>query len=191
MTPAQLRCLQRSFAQVESQADHFGSIFYERLFVLDPELRKLFRNDIKAQQSKFMKVVAEMVQLHLRALISLPVTAQASAEALLPGAFWSGKLHAAYGVRAEHFDTMQKALMWAFEQTLGNAFTPEVKEAWEHAYDMLARGLIHGMETWEREEQEAETEAEPTVRVNGDAEEDEEASAFIKNLDDRMKRTLG
>src|SRR5690242_12183759 len=108
MIPAQLRLLQRSFSKIEPVAEQFGTIFYERLFAIAPEMRPLFRTDIKAQQSKFMKVIAEVVQLHLRAMISLPATAQVSGEVMIPGAFWSGKLHAAYGVRMEDFDSMKQ-----------------------------------------------------------------------------------
>ena len=71
MTPAQLRLLQRSYAKIEPMADQFGAIFYARLFTIAPEIRPLFRTDLKAQQSKFMKVIKEVVQLYLRAIVSL------------------------------------------------------------------------------------------------------------------------
>jgi len=151
MTPAQLRIVQRTFAIIEKTAEQFSAQFYERLFQLDPEIRSLFRNDIKAQHSKFMKVIAEVIQLHLRALMSLPVTASERGQALIPGAYWSGKLHYAYGVKAEHFTTMKEALFWTMEKTLGPEFTPEAHDAWNTAYDIISRAMQSGMSELEED----------------------------------------
>ncbi|MGB0087349.1 MAG: globin domain-containing protein [Rhodomicrobiaceae bacterium] len=154
MTPAQLRVLQRSFAKIEPIADQFGTVFYNRLFTIAPEIKPMFRTDLKAQQAKFMKVITEVVQLHLRSVVSLPVTAQASASAVLPGAFWSGKLHAAYGVRMEDYATMKSALVWALEKTLGAECTDEVKDAWSTAYDIVVGAMEPGMTSPEDDENE-------------------------------------
>jgi hemoglobin-like flavoprotein len=156
MTPAQLRVLQRSFARIEPIADQFGAVFYERLFTVAPEIKPLFRTDIKAQQAKFMKVIKEVVQLHLRSMVALPVTSQASSSAVLPGAFWSGKLHAAYGVRMEDYAVMKSALVWALEKTLGAECSPEIKDAWGCAYDIVVGSMREGMESPEDDESEPE-----------------------------------
>ncbi len=182
MTPAQLRLLQRSFAKIGPVADEFGTVFYERLFAIAPEMKPLFRTDIKAQQSKFMKVIGEVVQLQLRALISLPVTAQVSSEAMLPGAYWSGKLHAAYGVRIEDFESMKQALLWALEQILKDDLTPEVQEAWIAAYDIVARAMQAGMESPEEEEHEPEVDIRSRLQA---ADEEDGASPFLKILGER------
>jgi hemoglobin-like flavoprotein len=141
MTPAQIRIVQRNFARLQPAAAQFSALFYARLFVIAPETRSLFRTDLKAQHSKFMKVIAEVVQLHLRALISLPVTAKASGEAAIPGAYWAGKMHEAYGVKAEHYETMKEALIWALKQSLQDDFTEEARLAWSEAYDILAESM--------------------------------------------------
>lgn len=182
MTPAQLRILQRSFARIEPIADRFGTIFYERLFTIAPEMRPLFRTDIKAQQSKFMKVIGEVVQLHLRAMISLPVTAQTNGEATLPGAYWSGKLHAAYGVRMEDFESMKLALLWALEEVLGDELTPDVQSAWVAAYDVVARAMQSGMESAEEEEIEPETGMQTRLQATDD---EEATTAFLRMLGER------
>jgi nitric oxide dioxygenase len=158
MTPAQLRLLQRSFAKIEPIADQFGTIFYERLFTIAPEIKPLFRSDLKAQQAKFMKVIAEVVQLHLRSIISLPVTTQAANSAVLPGAFWSGKLHAAYGVRMEDYAIMKSALTWALEKTLGDECNEDIKAAWGTAYDIVVGAMQEGMLSPEDDETEPENE---------------------------------
>jgi hemoglobin-like flavoprotein len=178
MTPAQLRVLQHSFAGIEPHAEQFGATFCDRLFAIAPEMRALFRTDIKAQQSKFMTVIGEVVQLHLRAMISLPVTAQTSGEAMLPGAYWSGKLHAAYGVRMEDFDKMKEAFLWALQHTLKDDLNGEILETWALAYDVVVRAMQSGMESSKDEDQ---PETNMQLRLNAAGNVDEEV-AFLKGL---------
>jgi nitric oxide dioxygenase len=49
-----------------------------------------------------------------------------------------GRRHAGYGVRDEHYTAGGHALLWTLEQGLGDAFTPEVRDAWSAAYGWLA-----------------------------------------------------
>jgi hemoglobin-like flavoprotein len=123
-----------------------------------------------------------VVQLHLRAMISLPVTAQSDNEAMLPGAYWSGKLHAAYGVRMEDFESMKQALVWALEQVLGDELTPDVRGAWSVAYDVVARAMQSGMEGAEEEEIEPETGMQTRLQA---AEDEEATTAFLRMLGER------
>jgi len=178
MTPAQLRVLQRSFAKVEPVADDFGRLFYDRLFTIAPEIRPLFRTDLKAQQDKFMKVIKEVVHLHLRSMVALPVTAQASNSAVLPGAFWSGKLHAAYGVRMEDYETMKTALLWALEKTLGDECTDDVKDAWSAAYDVVVGAMQEGMLSPEDDDAEPENQMQTRLKATDD---EDDVSALFKS----------
>ena len=182
MTPAQLRLLQRSFGKIEPFAEQFGAMFYDRLFIIAPDIKPMFRTDLKAQQSKFMKVIGEVVQLHLRAMISLPVTAQASGEVTLPGAFWSGKLHAAYGVRMEDFERMKEALIWALEQALGPDMSPEVRDAWHTAYDIVVRSMQTGMTSDEDDEREPDNNLQQRLNT---ADVEQGADTFLNMLGKR------
>jgi hemoglobin-like flavoprotein len=49
-----------------------------------------------------------------------------------------GRRRVGYGVRDEHYTTVGLALLWTLEQGLGDAFTPEVRDAWSTAYGWLA-----------------------------------------------------
>lgn len=166
MTPAQLRILSRTFKKIEPQSDEFGIIFYERLFEIAPELRPMFGTDIKLQQTKFMKVIKEVVHLHLRSLVSLPVMSKATGSAVIPGAFWSGKLHAAFGVKLKDYETMKEALLWAVEQILGNECTHEVSMAWADAYDVVAGAMREGMLS--PEDEDTEPENDMRLRLNAE-----------------------
>jgi nitric oxide dioxygenase len=58
-----------------------------------------------------------------------------------------GARHARYGVRPGHFDVAAEALLWTLEQGLGEAFTPEVREAWTAAWKVMAAAMTAGMLT--------------------------------------------
>jgi hemoglobin-like flavoprotein len=49
-----------------------------------------------------------------------------------------GIRHAGYGVQDQHYETVGAALLWTLGQGLGEAFTPQVEEAWASAYTLLA-----------------------------------------------------
>lgn len=156
MTPAQLRVLKQTYRRIQPYSDQFGLVFYERLFATAPDLKTMFGTDIKTQQAKFMKVIKEFVELNMRSAISLPVTANNTEGAIIPGAYWAGKLHMAYGVRLEDYDKMKSALLWALEKVLGNEYTPEVRDTWSQAYDLIAGSMREGMLSSEDDETEPE-----------------------------------
>ena len=145
MTPAQIRLVHTSFARVAPIAKQVGEKFYNRLFALAPETRKLFKDDMSYQHEKFMSVVAELVNLHLRSMISLPVTQLENSEAAMPTIRKLGKDHAQWGVIPAHFGLMRKSLMATFEEVLGDEFTTELREAWAEAFDVMAKVMQNGL----------------------------------------------
>ncbi len=66
------------------------------------------------------------------------------AKTLAPVVRQLGARHASYGVRTEHYATVGAALLWTLEQGLGAKFTPEVREAWAAAYDLLSEVMQLG-----------------------------------------------
>src|SRR5215510_8566345 len=60
----------------------------------------------------------------------------------------AGRQHAQFGAKPPHFVAFGDALLWGLERQLGDAFTPELKEAWSTLYDvvqseMMRAGRIH------------------------------------------------
>lgn len=129
MTPRQITLVQETFDAVQPIAVEAATMFYDRLFALDPSLRRLFRGDIQEQGRKLMQAIALVVQ-GLRA-----------PDAILPAVTALGARHRGYGVEPEHYPTVGAALLWTLEQGLGAAFTPQVKDAWAAAYAMLAEAM--------------------------------------------------
>ncbi len=126
MTPEQIALVQTSFERVAPNAEAVAALFYDRLFVLDPEARSLFKGDMRVQGGKLMAMLAVVV----RGLTRL--------EQIVPAIEALGRRHAAYGVQERHYATVGSALLWTLEQGLGEGFTPEVKQAWTAVYELLA-----------------------------------------------------
>jgi hemoglobin-like flavoprotein len=131
MTPRQISLIQSSWSAVEPIADTAAILFYDRLFELDPALRRLFRRTDMAQQRKILMQTLTVV---VRSLDRL--------ETIVPAVQALGRRHAGYGVREQHYDTVGAALIWTLEQGLGDAFDDETAEAWATAYTTLASVMI-------------------------------------------------
>jgi len=126
MTPDQKTLVQESFKSVAPIADTAAKLFYQKLFVLDPELKSLFKGDMEEQGKKLMKMIATAVN----ALDRL--------DDIVPAVQDLGVRHVAYGVKDKDYDTVGEALLWTLEQGLGDLYTPEVQEAWTVVYGVLS-----------------------------------------------------
>lgn len=126
MDGRQIRLVQESFAKVQPIAAQAAQMFYQRLFELDPQLRKLFKGDMQEQGTKLMSMIAAAVNglNHIDKLV--PVL-----KAL-------GQRHGGYGVKAADYDVVAQALLWTLQQGLQDAFTSEVRAAWTAFYSVAA-----------------------------------------------------
>jgi hemoglobin-like flavoprotein len=131
MTPRQISLIQSSWTSVEPIADAAAILFYDRLFELDPALRRLFRRTDMAPQRKILMQTLTVV---VRSLDRL--------DTIVPAIQALGRRHAGYGVREQHYDTVGAALLWTLEQGLGDAFDDESADAWATAYTTLASVMI-------------------------------------------------
>ncbi len=132
MNSHQIETVQHTFAQAAPMADEIATRFYQRLFELDPSLRRLFHGDMKQQGDKLMTVLAFAV-----AGLSKPETILGPVRRL-------GERHVQYGVQPHHYATVGEALLWTLAQLFGPAFTPEVEAAWAGAYGLLAGVMQEG-----------------------------------------------
>lgn len=126
----QKRLVAESLVLVRARVLPASSQFYDNLFVLAPELRKLFRSDLAGQGMRFMTtltVIAELLDDEAELARELDGLAQA---------------HRGIGVRAEHFAAIGAALLVTLGETLGDAFTCEVQEAWRATYEAFAARMI-------------------------------------------------
>jgi len=141
MTPRQVELIRTSWTAVEPIADVAATLFYDHLFEADPAIRRMFRStDMAAQKKNLIQTLTVVV----RSLDRL--------EQIVPAVQALGRRHGGYGVRPAHYDMVGAALLWTLEQGLGEAFTPELGEAWAEAYSILATVMIEAAEAAELEE---------------------------------------
>ena len=133
MTPKQIEIVQSTFMKVAPIAEIAADLFYARLFELDPQLKPMFKGDMKRQGTMLMS------------MLSTAVRGLSSPDALVPVVKGLGRRHVAYGVKDAHFATVGEALIDTLAKGLGPDFTPEAREAWLAAYTLLSTVMKAGM----------------------------------------------
>jgi nitric oxide dioxygenase len=91
MNASDVALVQDSFKKVAPISDVAAELFYGRLFEVAPQVKPMFRGDMKEQGRKLM------------ATLGVVVTGLTRLETVLPAASALAKQHVAYGVKAEHF----------------------------------------------------------------------------------------
>ena len=134
MNTQQIELVQASFEMVRPIADQAAETFYQRLFEIAPGYRSLFRNNMNKQGAMLMST------------LGLAVGSLNNLEAILPAVRSLGQRHAGYGVTAEHYQPVAEAFLWTLDHYLGEAFTPELQQAWVEAYTILAGAMIEASE---------------------------------------------
>lgn len=127
---AQKRLVRGSLGLVRARLLPASSQFYDNLFVLAPELRRLFRSDLAGQGMRFMTTLTTIAEL-----LDDPAELAKEVDGL-------AQAHRGIGVRAEHFAPMGAALLVTLGETLGPEFTCEMQAAWRAAYDDFAAQMI-------------------------------------------------
>jgi hemoglobin-like flavoprotein len=130
MTPDQVNLVQQSFAKVAPISDQAAVLFYDRLFEVAPTVKAMFPADLREQRKKLM------------ATLAVVVNGLGRLESVLPAASALAKRHVSYGAKPEHYPVVGGALLWTLEKGLGDAWTPEVADAWKTAYGTLSGFMI-------------------------------------------------
>ncbi len=128
----QVDIVQRTWRNVLPVGDTFAELLYGKLFALDAALAAHFKGDMKEQGR------------NLTAMLSVAVGSLHRPEKIVYAVRQLGRRHAMYGIRAEHFATMEVALLFALEHALIDVFGVEVKEAWRAAYAFFTGAMLDG-----------------------------------------------
>jgi nitric oxide dioxygenase len=133
MDAKQITLVQQSFEKVVPIAGTAATLFYDRLFETAPEVKPLFKGDMDQQKLALMQTLGIVVKG-----LSQP-------ETILPAVKSLAERHKDYGVHPEHFQSVGASLLWTLEKGLGDAYTPEVNDAWVAAYTLLSGVMIETM----------------------------------------------
>lgn len=118
LTTEQKRLILNSFFRLEPALDLVAQLFFLKLFRLDPGLRKKFDGPVEMQARKF-SAGAKL------AMISL-----GHEDGLAPTLKLLGTRHRQMGIRARHYRTMSRALVWTLERSLDKSFDRDTRDAW-------------------------------------------------------------
>ncbi len=133
MNATQIQLVQNSFAQLIPSGEasfetFFGEIFYQRLFDLQPHFKQMFQGDMVKQSQKLLDMLRSIVQNLERPDVQ-------GIEEL------GAKHKTEYKVKNTDYNAVGEALIWTLEATMGEDFTPELREAWIAAYRLLAQTM--------------------------------------------------
>jgi hemoglobin-like flavoprotein len=127
MTPKQKSLIRETWKQVVPIAEIAASLFYKRLFELDPDIRALFEHtDMDAQHARLISS------------LSAVVGALDEVETIVPLLSELGQRHAGYGVEDRHYETVGDALIWTLRQGLGERWSLAAENAWAAAYTLVS-----------------------------------------------------
>jgi hemoglobin-like flavoprotein len=129
MTGEQINLVKKSFEKIEPISEQAAALFYAKLFDLNPNLRPLFKGNMKEQGRKLMQVIGYAVESLERI------------DEIIPQVRALGARHAGYGVEERDYETVGTALLWTLEKALSREFTAETKEAWAAVYGLLAQTM--------------------------------------------------
>jgi hemoglobin-like flavoprotein len=130
LTSRQIELVENSWDYALINANDTGSIFYRKLFSLNPGLRHLFKGDLTSQAQKFV------------AMITFSVHKLHNMEDILEDVRALGARHKGYAIDTAHYDTVGVALLWTMEKALGKAWNDEVRDAWLEVYNALAKTMM-------------------------------------------------
>ena len=122
--------VRETWRRIEPIGEQAAVLFYDRLFQIDPTLRRLFKNsDMPQQHRKLIQALSAVV----RALDHL--------DSICPMLEALGRRHLGYGVTAAHYESVGAALLGTLEKAMDEAWTGEVETAWSTAYGLVADAM--------------------------------------------------
>ncbi len=134
LTSHQIKLVESSWDYILINSKEAGTIFYEKLFSIAPELRELFKGDINSQSQKLIS------------LITFAVHKLNNFNEIVSDVIALGIRHKGYKVKPEHFPIVGEALLWTLGKGLGDRWNEETKLAWATTYNTLAKTMIEAIQ---------------------------------------------
>jgi len=146
MTSVDLIATAHQIGQIRESFDAMGlarrkvaEAFYRRFFELVPGVRSMFPEDMERLHIKLMDTIAALV-----GAIDNPPVFHSIIQHV-------GRQHARFGVTPPQLTAFGDALLGTWEQQLGPAFTPELREAWAVLYEAVRRDMLDAMAATDRQ----------------------------------------
>ncbi|MEE3719709.1 globin family protein [Tumidithrix elongata RA019] len=130
-----IEILESSFQLVQDSKQDFPTAFYTNLLGDYPEVKPLFAKTKMNEQGDHLFDSLQFVVVNLR-----------NAELLQTTLKGLGTRHVKYGVLPKHYPLVGNSLLKTLASLAGDAWTPEVKQAWVDAYGAIAAVMLEGAE---------------------------------------------
>ena len=134
MDADQIALVRASLPEVFAPGASAGLVFYDRLFVLAPTLRAIFPEELDDQATRLATAITRAV-----GLLDDP-------KALRDAMAGLGISHMKYGLGPEAYDLVGAALLHTVRTRLGEAYTPDMQDAWSAAFAEIAAEMQIGQE---------------------------------------------
>jgi hemoglobin-like flavoprotein len=133
MTPEQISSIRKSFQLMEGKEEVVTLLFYNRLFLKNPNMREMFPGDIKQQAQK----LAEVLKLIYSSLEHL--------DSLRPSLRDLGSRHLReHGVLGKHYVAFCQTLIDTLRETAGTRFDDAAKQAWSSLLAQVSLEMQNG-----------------------------------------------
>lgn len=129
MQPRQIARIRSTWSQVIPHADVVPALFFEKLFDLDPTLRRYFQGDLDRFGRRMMTALDVMI-----ARVHDP-------RALGPLLGLLAARYAATGIGREHCETVSRAFIWTLRVGLGRQLDHEARAAWRALLAMIGDSM--------------------------------------------------
>ncbi len=132
MTSHQIILIKKSWALVaQIDKETVGTLFYNRLFEIMPQVKPMFSRTTVPEQSK-----------KLLTMLSYIINKLDKLDDILDEVKKLAQRHVHYGVKDEHYTAVGSALLWTLEAGLGDNWTRELETAWIACYTLLSGAMI-------------------------------------------------
>jgi hemoglobin-like flavoprotein len=136
MTTKNIELVKNSWALVAAMdMETVGSLFYNRLFEIAPDVKPMFSKTTMPEQSKKLLTMLSYVIAKLDKL-----------EDIIDEVKKLAQRHVSYGVTAQHYTAVGTALLFTLEQGLAAQWNEELKAAWTEVYIVLSEAMINSSE---------------------------------------------
>ena len=124
--------LESSFKLLAPRADELAQRFYDELFRRHPKVRPLFAGTSMEEQRRKLVAALTLVVNSLRK----PAALKRALEDL-------GAKHERYGAEPAHYEAVAATLIDVMAELAGEAWTPDIQEAWENALQAIAETMLN------------------------------------------------
>ena len=131
MTNQQIETVKRSWRKLEGiDPLLIGDVFYSKLFLDAPYLKKMFTTS-KAEQSKKLIDMLHFIVVRLDRIEELSAEIKNLADR-----------HVAYGVKSKHYALVGKSLIWTLKKGSGKDWNEDIEKSWLVCYNELVGVMV-------------------------------------------------